>query len=362
MDTCTRPPRVSVIMSVRDGEAFVAAALQSIRTQTMPDFECVVVDDGSRDRTPAILAAAAAQDARLRVVHAAPPGGLVAALNLGCAMARAPLLARMDADDVALPQRLAQQLERLAHDTRLVVLGGAALFVDAQDRLLPPDPTLTGPAALDAALRRGDCPLIHPTVVMRRSAFEAVGGYRACIAHAEDYDLWLRLAERGDLDNLREPVLRYRRHPHQVSIRHFREQALSNLAARASARARRAGEPDPLAGCTQLDEAAYERLGLDAATRAAALARATLTSIASLTDAGEPDRAQALLHELQASHRRQALPAPLLADLRLAQARLHWRQGRTPQAVHAFAQALIGRPRVAVRPLKPWLARRAHSS
>ena len=137
MVTPACPPRVSVVMSVRDGEAFVAAALTSILRQTMTDFECVVIDDGSSDGTPALLERAASQDARLRLVRREGGGGLVAALNHGCSLARAPLIARMDADDVALPDRLARQLERLARQPSLVVLGAAAIFVDAQDRPLP---------------------------------------------------------------------------------------------------------------------------------------------------------------------------------------------------------------------------------
>ena len=349
-------------MSVRDGEAFVAAALTSILGQTVSDFECVVVDDGSRDRTPAILARAASLDPRMRLVRREGGGGLVGALNLGCSVARAPLIARMDADDVSLPERLARQLARLAREPSLVVLGGAALFVDAQDRLLPADPTPTGPKALAQALARGDCPLIHPTVVMRREAFEAVGGYRACIAHAEDYDLWLRMSERGELDNLAEPVLRYRRHPQQVSIRHYAEQAVSNLAARASARERRSGRPDPLEGVSRLDEATLERLGLDAAIRAAAVARATLTSVRSLSDAGEFEPAQRLLDALRQPGRARALSAALRADVRLEHARLQWLRGKPLSAAGAFAHALVERPRVALRPLKPWLGRSPHSA
>jgi hypothetical protein len=349
-------------MSVRDGEAFVTAALSSILGQTVTDLECIVIDDGSRDDTPALLQRAARTDDRLRLVRQEGAGGLVAALNLGCSLARAPLIARMDADDVALPDRLARQLERLAQEPALVVLGGAARFVDAQDRLLPSDPTPVGPRTLAQALARGDCPLIHPTVVMRRAAFEAVGGYRACIAHAEDYDLWLRLSERGELDNLPDPVLRYRRHPQQVSIRHHAEQAVSNLAARASARARRAGQPDPLHGLTQLDDAMLDRLGLDAAARAAAVARATLTSVRSLADAGELGRARQLLDALQQTSRAQALGAALRADVRLEHARLQWLQGRPLRAAGTFMHALLQRPRVALRPLKPWIGRPPHSA
>jgi hypothetical protein len=113
---------------------------------------------------------------------------------------------------------------------------------------------------------------------------------------------------------------------------------------------------------TRLDEAVLDRLGLGAPVRAAAIARATLTSVRSLADAGEVERAQLLLQSLRDTSRAQALSPSMRADVRLEQARLHWLKGRPLAAAGAFAQALLGRPRTVLRPLKPWLGTPPHSA
>src|SRR5262245_56973434 len=116
----TTSPAVTVLMPVRDGAAFLDQAIQSIRTQTFADFELIVIDDGSTDATAAMLERHAAEDARLRVLRQ-PKAGLVKALNRGLDVATAPLVARMDADDVAEPHRLARQVEFLAARSRVAV-------------------------------------------------------------------------------------------------------------------------------------------------------------------------------------------------------------------------------------------------
>ena len=108
-------PRVSVVMPVRDGERFLREALDSTLAQTLDDLELIVVDDGSTDGTPGTLADAAQRDPRVRVERQ-EPGGLTVALNAGCALAEAALIARMDADDVMLPDRL----ERQSHTSRRI--------------------------------------------------------------------------------------------------------------------------------------------------------------------------------------------------------------------------------------------------
>lgn len=354
-------PQVSVVMSVHDGERFLAPAVLSILGQTLPAFEFIVVDDGSQDGSAAMLERLAARDARVRLFRR-PHAGLVAALNFGCAQARGRYLARMDADDVALPRRLARQVAHLDSYPRVAALGTAAEFIDAQDRPLPGEPTLVGHARLTQALHAGTCPLIHPSVTMRRALFEAVGGYRRGAPHAEDFDLWLRLGEVGELDNLPEPLLRYRRHAQQVSIRHFRQQALSNLAARASARARRAGRADPLAHAATLDESVLDELGITPAHQAHAFARAALTSIRSLSDAGDHPAARALLQALHEAAGQRPLEPDQRADLLLAQARLDWQAGLALQAAGACSRALLGRPRIALRPLKHWWRLGPHSA
>ena len=194
-----RTPRVSVLVPVRDAAATVGDALASVLGQTLADLEVVVVDDGSTDATPAILAAAAA-DPRVRVLSR-PARGIVAALDDGLEACRAPLVARMDADDVCLPGRLAAQVDLL--DARPDLTAVACLV-----RCFPEDGLTDGMRAYEAwlnglvepeAIGREmyvESPLPHPAVVIRRAALEAMGGWRDG-PFPEDYDLWLRLDATG---------------------------------------------------------------------------------------------------------------------------------------------------------------------
>lgn len=170
----------------------IGAALQSILGQTLRELEVVVVDDGSTDGTAGVVEAV--RDPRVRLVRL-PHEGLVPALNAGVASARADWIARMDADDLAHPERLAKQLELTATcdvigcGVRIIGAGeGYALYAD----------WLNGLTDHDAIMRERfiESPLAHPTVLMRRALFEKAGGYRD-MGWAEDYDLWLRFAALG---------------------------------------------------------------------------------------------------------------------------------------------------------------------
>jgi glycosyltransferase involved in cell wall biosynthesis len=206
-------PRISVLLPVRDGAAFLREALDSVLAQTLRDFELIVVDDGSEDATPAILASV--RDARLRVIRQ-EPAGLVAALRRALAEARGDVLARMDADDVSLPERLGRQLHALEADERVAVVGCAIETIDEGGGVtgswsLPAD---------DAALRRRLLlrnPFTHGAVLLRRSAVEAAGGYQEGYGANEDYDLWRRIARDWRLGAVPEVLYRYRVHPAAVT-------------------------------------------------------------------------------------------------------------------------------------------------
>ena len=147
-------PAVAVVMSVYNGQRYLRAAAGSILKQTFRDFEFVVVDDGSTDATPEILADLARRDCRVRVIGR-PNKGLIASLNEAVAASTAPLVARMDADDVALPERLRLQVERMAAEPDLVLLGGQTLDIDPCGLPLTPYPLPTGHAEIDAELMAG---------------------------------------------------------------------------------------------------------------------------------------------------------------------------------------------------------------
>jgi glycosyltransferase involved in cell wall biosynthesis len=243
--------RVSVVMPIRDGEGFVVEAVESVLGQTLAELELIVVDDGSTDSTPRLLADAARGDPRMRVLTQAA-GGLTPALNAGCALAQAPVIARMDADDVALPDRVERQLAYLHEHLDVALLGGGVVLVDEQGREFDREP---GHAGLSD--RNG---LVHGSVVMRTDAFRALGGYR--LDQSEDYDLWLRFEECHGVAALPEPVIRYRFHPGQFSVTKLERQALGALCVRAAARERRAGRPDPLDGIDRVDAQVAAGLGV----------------------------------------------------------------------------------------------------
>lgn len=241
-------PALSVILPVHNGAAFIEAALRSILKQDFPDFELLVIDDASSDATPDILARLAQEDARLTVLREGRLG-LVGALNLGIARARAPLVARMDADDLARSDRFSKQVAYLAAHPDVAVLGGQMAFMGV-------DGTLNGeisrfacaPAEIRAAMEAGRCIIAHPTVMARREVLLHVGGYRAAYLAGEDIDLWLRVLEHGEIAALPDVVLDYRQHAGQVSRTAKLRQWFSTELATASGALRRAGVADPTAG------------------------------------------------------------------------------------------------------------------
>lgn len=239
-------PAVSIVMPVRDGERFLQIAIDSVLAQSFADFELIIIDDGSSDSTPAILAEAARRDPRIVVIREEPTG-VAAAFNLGIATARAPLIARLDSDDIALPERLARQVETMQSEPSLGLLGSFAETIDESGRTLGSRTPPVSHDALVTFLARND-PFVTSTVMLRTELARTLGGYRAAIEVAEDYDLWLRMAERARIANLPETLVRYRVHLQSESGRKEVRLAFSTRLARRAAAERQAGRPDPIDG------------------------------------------------------------------------------------------------------------------
>lgn len=209
---------LSCVMPVYNGERYLATAIESVRLQSFEDFELIVVDDGSTDATPRILDRFHRLDPRIRILRQ-PNAGIVAALRAGVRAAGAPLVARMDADDLSLPHRFARQYAyMLAHDD-CVLLGSRVTMIDADGYPIGDMVSVAhGHAVIDDALLVGGWPIVHPTITFRRDAFDRVGGYRDGTFPNEDHDLFLRLAEVGRVENLADSLLRYRRHLTSVTF------------------------------------------------------------------------------------------------------------------------------------------------
>lgn len=210
-------PAVSVLLPCYAAAATLAEALDSLAAQDFTDYEIVAVDDGSTDATPEILAAWARREPRLVVLNQEHTG-LVAALNRGLAACRGDLVARLDADDRCLPDRLASQVAYLHAHPEVGVLGCQVQIFGAQppaaglQRYVDWQNSLIDDAAIRAALFI-ESPLVHPGVCFRRRAVQAVGGYRAG-SFPEDYDLWLRLYLAGArFARLPAVLLEWRDHP-----------------------------------------------------------------------------------------------------------------------------------------------------
>lgn len=220
-------PTVSVIMTVYNEEAYLQQAIDSVCQQTLTDFELVIVDDGSTDETPQILARAG-RDSRL-TIFTQPRIGRARALNLAWQQSRGYYVANLDADDQAAPERLEKQVAFLTRHPTVGLLGTACRYryhgyQPGQTSTLPHPPSQppTTNTALRAALIRQN-PFVHSSVMIPRYILEAVGGYNEQCPVSIDYDLWVRIASQADLACLSEPltIRLLRRHSYfhrQVSL------------------------------------------------------------------------------------------------------------------------------------------------
>lgn len=215
------PPAVTVLMPVYNAGRFLREAIESVLCQSWTDFELLVLDDGSTDDSAAL--AAAFGDARIRVVHNESNLRLVATLNRGLELAHGRYVARMDADDICLPQRLARQVSFLERHPEVGVCGTQVRTMGAEDGAVFP---VVYDHERIVCCQLFESALAHPTVMMRREALLEAGlRYSADFPHAEDYELWVRCARHMRLANIPEVLLHYRRHEAQVGSRHARVQA-----------------------------------------------------------------------------------------------------------------------------------------
>jgi glycosyltransferase involved in cell wall biosynthesis len=214
-------PAISVLMPVYNAAAFLHAAVGSILQQTFRDFELICIDDGSGDDSLAILREYQWADPRVRL-YSRPNTGIVGALNDALDMARAPLCARMDADDRCDPRRFALQWTFMLEHPHLVAVGTALRCVDIYGSPLGAINPPLDHDAIDRRLMLGDASaLVHATLMIRTEVLRRIGGWQNRFNWVEDLDLFLRLAEAGRVANLSEPLYDYVRHPDSVCYRNY---------------------------------------------------------------------------------------------------------------------------------------------
>jgi glycosyltransferase involved in cell wall biosynthesis len=217
-------PKVSVAMPVYNSEKYLAKAVESILAQTFTDFEFLIVDDGSTDASRAILEQYSARDPRIKLVSR-PNTGYLVALNEMLERARGQYVARMDADDVALPERFERQVQYLDDHPECVLLASRVIIIDPDgDPLQEMGYALTHEEIDGAFMNAQGQVIYHPSVMYRRRVVLELGCYRPEYYLTEDLDLFLRLAEIGRVASLAEPLLLYREHLHKIGYRRLEQQ------------------------------------------------------------------------------------------------------------------------------------------
>lgn len=209
---------ISVLMSVYNGEEFLNEAIDSILNQTYEDFEFIILDDGSSDNSLDIIKSY--EDNRIRIHSSSINMGLVYQLNRGLALSKGKYIARMDADDISLPERFERQVAFLDNNPKIGVLGTSFQILDENDFLQPLVKLPTHNNFIKWHLCFRNC-FAHPTMMMKRDVIVKAGGYDKEMQYAEDYDLWRRLSVITNLSNLDEVLVLYRIHKTNVSLIHI---------------------------------------------------------------------------------------------------------------------------------------------
>lgn len=206
----TEPPRVCVLMPCRNAELYIREAIESILAQTYQHFEFLIIDNVSADATPDIVREYAANDSRITYIRNPRDLGIAGSLNKGLRLATGEYVARMDADDVAMPDRLEKQIAYMEANADCVICGSNIILIDENGkqfgkRDFPQNDGLIKQRML------AEIPFCHPaTLLRRRPIIEHEVFYDETIFTVEDRDFWLRFAEYGRYANLPEPLLRYR--------------------------------------------------------------------------------------------------------------------------------------------------------
>ena len=212
--------KLSILMPVRDEGSYLQEALDSLLAQSFSDWECLILDDASTDSTPAILSDLAAADGRFKILRSEKPLGIVKALNLLLGKAKTPFCARMDGDDISMPERFLEQLKLIDANDEVDIVGGLVepvgdCPVGWRDYLSWLNTVVTAGEIRINALT--ESPLPHPTWLFRTASVKAAGGYREGI-FPEDYELFLRLlASGGKFAKADTVTVGWRDHPNRLT-------------------------------------------------------------------------------------------------------------------------------------------------
>jgi len=215
-------PAISVVLPVYNGEKFLYKAIQSILTQSFTDFELIIINDGSTDSTDTIIQSVT--DVRIIYVKNEVKKGLVYSLNKGIDLAKGKYIARMDADDICLPERFSRQRSFLETHEDIALVASTVIFINEKDQetgVWDLDRKAISSADIKKIMPFKNC-IAHPSVMMR-SGYAKAFGYRRRQRNIEDYDLWLRFLNRGySIAKIEEPLLLYRMHSESITEKNLK--------------------------------------------------------------------------------------------------------------------------------------------
>ncbi|OZN24964.1 glycosyl transferase family 2 [Actinobacillus seminis] len=222
---------VSVLVPAYNVSSYVREALSSVLAQTYKHLEIIVIDDGSTDNTGEILNQLAKSDTRLRIIHNEKNIGIIKTLNKGLNLAKGDYIARMDADDLIVPDWIEKILNRMENEPHIFAMGGSLQILSSNTgklaKIYKNGEIFQYPTEHDDIIRTlpFDNPMAHPTMVMRAEIFSRNGlRYDEHYPKAEDYKLWLEISKIGQLANLPDVLLQYRIHENQTSSMHNQQQ------------------------------------------------------------------------------------------------------------------------------------------
>jgi glycosyltransferase involved in cell wall biosynthesis len=235
-------PKISVVMSVYNGDKYLQEAVDSILNQTFKDFEFIIINDGSTDDTREILESY--NDPRIVLIHQENIG-LTKSLNKGIALAKGEYIARQDADDLSMPERLEKQLAFLEKHNKIALLGTAIKSIDHQGIYLKMTKFPRNHSSIQKIMKHENC-FYHGSVMFKRHCFIEAGGYREIFSTSQDYDLWLRFAEKFEVANLLTPLYKYRFNRQSISFKKIVFQRKMSRFAKQLASAREKGISEAL--------------------------------------------------------------------------------------------------------------------
>lgn len=218
-------PKISVVLPVYNGEKYLKESIDSILNQTFSDFEFIIVNDGSTDKTEEIIESY--NDGRIKYFKK-ENSGIVDSLNYGIEKSNTDLIVRMDADDISNPSRLQKLLNFMENNGEVDICGSWAEKINENG---DQKGVLNYPPIKDKEIRKYAYlhnPFIHPSVIFRKKIFDDVGGYKN-FKHVEDYELWIRLLQKGIGHNIPECLIKYRIHGNQITRKNNLKMKLTGI-------------------------------------------------------------------------------------------------------------------------------------